>query len=349
MATVAAPKRNQKLSLVHEFQTNPKNFEFYRVIDFFERVSNVQQSTNNPSLGQSNDPEREVLSIKSNLTLAVPNSEVEYIDFDRTKPTVYVNFLNLAGRQGPLPTPYVENLIDKARHHDTGFRDFLDIFNHRLASLWYYFRKKYAIGLDQISPKNFSLSHCLQSLAGIPSQEIIGKAPLEIEHIRPSVRLLWPKTRSKLGLKKLLESILNTKVSIEEYQGGWLQAPSSELSYIGHQKGQFQQVGHNMILGSRQWKQSLSFTINIGPISWSNFCQFWPLITGVNNHALNILEMVQFYVGMCNSFKIITHVKNQNVEFLRLDRQYPLGRNSWLKCSTNDTNLTPYHYKKELF
>lgn len=346
---MASTKRHQKLSLVDDLQANPKNFELYRVIDFLERLSDVHQGIKKPSLGQSNDPEREVISIKSNLTLAVPTSEVEQIDFDNTKPTIYVNFLNLAGRQGPLPTPYIENLIDKARHHDTGFRDFLDIFNHRLASLWYYFRKKYMIGLDQISPENFSLSKCLESFAGIPSKNIIGTAPLDITHIRPAVRLLWNKTRSKVGLKSLLESILGTKVFIDEYQGNWLQAPPSELSYIGHYKGQFQQLGHNMILGSRQWKQAYSITVHIGPISWKKFCQFWPLVTGINNHALNMLEIIQFYVGLYKSFKVITYVENKDVKFMQLDRQHPLGRNSWLRCSLNDTKLTPYHYKKELF
>jgi len=53
-----------------------------------------------------------------------------------TTTEVHVNFMGIAGIQGPLPLPYTEILMSRMRQKDMAFRDFLDIFNHRLVSVF---------------------------------------------------------------------------------------------------------------------------------------------------------------------------------------------------------------------
>jgi type VI secretion system protein ImpH len=45
--------------------------------------------------------------------------------------------MGLIGPVGVLPTPYTEFVAERQRSHDTALADFLDIFHHRIASLFY--------------------------------------------------------------------------------------------------------------------------------------------------------------------------------------------------------------------
>ena len=79
-------------------------------------------------------------------SLAFPAAEIQRLELpedDAGQPRMDVNFLGLTGPQGVLPIYYTQLIAERARLRDTAIRDFLDIFNHRMISLFYRAWEKY--------------------------------------------------------------------------------------------------------------------------------------------------------------------------------------------------------------
>jgi len=141
------------------------------------------------SPGEGADPSKEIVHFKSAVRLDFPTSDVAELRFpardflklnrpngdhgasemvadfkhQETPAEMTVNFLGLAGGLGALDIPTTESVLRQQSRNDQPFRDFLDIFNHRLVSLLYRIRKHHRVGLgvdarrgSDVSPSVFA-------------------------------------------------------------------------------------------------------------------------------------------------------------------------------------------------
>src|SRR5947199_9804372 len=93
-----------------------------------------------------------------------------------------VNFMGLSSPTGVLPTPYTELIIERAQKKDNGFRDFLDIFNHRLISLFYRAWEKYRFFVRYERHEADSLTPLLMSFEGIVTRGHAGRQEIVDMH-----------------------------------------------------------------------------------------------------------------------------------------------------------------------
>ncbi|WP_032112997.1 type VI secretion system baseplate subunit TssG [Candidatus Paracaedibacter symbiosus] len=321
MATVA---RRSDYSLESDLYQETYEFEFSQAIRILEGLNQ-----NSISFGEGDDPLKEALQVKSRLTLAVSSSDIYSVTAPLGgdhRPILTVNFLGLAGIQGPLPTPYTDLVIDRVRHKDTSSRDFLDIFNHRLASFWHRVRKKVVLGMEQIPPESTVAGKTFLDLLGLNSHYLRHKLRVPDRSLLTFAPLFWQRTKSTAGLQQLLKSYFQTEIHIQELQGHWRQGALEDLSLMGTQKGQYNVLGKSVILGKRSWDQAAGIRIFLKQLSWKKYLTHLP---GQHGHAA-LASLTKFYGGIDHKFTFYAAIKREEIPPTLLGKVARLGQITWL-------------------
>ena len=233
---MAAPARRTsatvKKTLPEQILETPEAFDLDQLIYIVESIR-----TNANPLGEASNPTREAVRVRSKLTMHQEGTEVDHINVKNTPsglPEVYINTLSIGGVNGPLPTPYTEILLDQVREKDYSGLHFLDIFHHRLASMWHRLRKRTYPHLFKRPPLNTPLGKLQENLSGFKQQGDVAHT-LFFDHF-------WRRSRSLSCLLQMIEKFFNVKATAQPFEGTWRTVDASEGSRLGN-KGQFQLLG----------------------------------------------------------------------------------------------------------
>jgi type VI secretion system protein ImpH len=291
--------------------------------------------------GEGVDPKREVVRFRHAVRLDFPPGDVEEVrPAAKGEPAeMVVNVLGLAGALGPLPPPVTELIVERAFRKDTAFRDFLDIFNHRLVSLLYRARKKYRPALDTKSPDRGRIASVLYAFLGLGTPNLQGRTALRDRALLPYAGLVVDRYRSTVGLIRLIEDYFGVPADVVPFAGRWDTIESNDLTRIGT-TGENQLLGMGAVLGPRVWSDDAGFEIQLGTLNFDQFLSFLP--NGRAYHAL--VDLVRFYVRDDLAFAFRLTLAAAEVPALRLGAAEGafLGWTSWLKrrpSAANDSQV----------
>lgn len=319
-------------------QSQPYSFNFFQAVKILEVLSPKSESP-----GTTSDPEREPVRFRSSAGLEFPPSDI--CEIRKTSgparnlaPEMTVAFLGLAGALGPLPLPDTERLIELIRRKDFAFRDFLDVFHHRLLSLFYRVRKTHHPALTQESPQNTPLARYLYSFFGLGPHTLRRSKRIPDERLLYYAGLLSQQPRSAVGLERILadhfplpvdshhrEEHRPLPIEIRQFSGEWYRLEPDQWTRIGL-NGQNQQVGNGVVLGTRVWNQSARFEVRLGPMPISQFLDFLPSGTAFRP----LCEITRFYAGQEFDFTFRLVLQRGDVPPLQLG-QARLGWTSWIR------------------
>jgi type VI secretion system protein ImpH len=274
--------------------------------DFFQAVK-LLELAHPPefSVGRNVLPGREAVRFKSSVRLDFPADDIASFEPPTRSgepPVMTVNFLGLAGEHGPLPKPVTELILSRANNKDTAFRDFLDIFNHRLVSLLYQIRKIHRFGLDARPPGEDRIARYVYAVLGLGTPALRDQM-----HDRPLLHyagLLGQQPRSMAGLERLLTDYFRAgggrhrdgaeqfAVEGEQFKGRWLRLEEGQRTRLGG-RGQNNQLGVDTVLGKHVWDQQGAFELRLGPLTLKQLTDFLPVGWGF----APLCELVRFYVG----------------------------------------------------
>jgi type VI secretion system protein ImpH len=333
--------------------------------DFFQAVRLLQRlAPGRPPVGYGGPPAEEAVRFAAHLSLAFPASAIQ--DLARASgsrpPLLTVTFLGLTGPSGVLPRHYTELLLRVQREVRGPERhalcDWLDLFNHRLVSLFFRAWEKYRFwttyerqeggGAD---PDAFT--GCLFSLIGLGTPRLRGRlrvAHLEADEGRERLLaavedlallhyggLLAQRRRNAAGLGALLHDYFGLPVEVRQFQGQWLYVEPPDRSRLGG-VGSNNELGVNVVAGERVWDVQSKIRIRVGPLSYAQFLEYVPDQSAVSQRKAIFLffHLVRLYVGPELDFDVQLILRAEEVPECQLSEEDGigprLGWNTWL-CS----------------
>jgi len=253
-------------------------------------------------VGHHEHAANEAVRFRALVSLAFPPSEIADIQLpsaDRPHASMTVAFMGLAGPLGVLPTRYTALLADPSTRAQTAAaRDFLDIFNHRLVSLFYRAWERYrpAVAFEVRQADAFSRYLC--SLIGIDSW-CSGTAHRADMPVLFYAGLLSQHPRSASALEGILRDHFDVPVEVVQFEGEWVHPNAETLTSIGP-GGQHNRLGVDAALWERVWDPQARFRVRLGPLSWDRFREFLPAGAAYSE----LVRLTRFVVGEEFSFDI---------------------------------------------
>lgn len=285
-------------------------FTFFQAVRLLERLYPERTP-----VGEDVDPEQEVAHFHSQIKLRFAAGDIDSMEVspEADEPVrVGINFMGLAGANGPLPANLTELMVDRVFRRDTAMRDFLDIFNHRLVSLFYRARKKYRPALDHRPPDQGRVANVLLSLMGLGTEGLRDRQSFSDRSMLPYTGLLLG-SRSMVGLQRMLTSYFKCPMRIEPFQGAWYRLDAEQWTHIGL-GGQNQVLGESAILGQQVWDEQAGFEVQCGPLTLKQLLDLVPTGRGYRT----LCDQVKFYVGDELDFSFRLILSHDEIPELRL-------------------------------
>lgn len=317
--------------LDQELFEEPYRFEFFQAVRLLERINPELQP-----VGREGDSTREVVRFRTRQTFSFPASEIHEISrvsadtraANGEGTELMVSFMGLTGPLGVLPQQYTELLMERARYKDTTLWNFLDIFNHRMISLFYRAWEKYRFPIAYERNRADHFTEYLFDIIGLGTRGLRQRLHLPDQGLLLYSGLIAQRPHSASALQAIIGDYFGVRVEVDQFNGQWIRLEEADLSRLGAFNGS---LGVNTVAGTRVWDTQSKFRIQVGPIRLDQFKAFLP--TGSAYKPLT--SLARFLVGLEFDFDVQLILKAQDVPASRLgdDRDVGplLGWTSWLK------------------
>lgn len=312
--------------LLSLLRREPTAFDFFQAVRILERFY-----ADRSDVGRFVDPTREVVRFAVNPSISFPPAELAELDVPEDGPArMSVNFFGLTGPQGVLPHQYTLLLSERLRARDSAPAAFLDMFHHRMISLFYRAWQKNRVTVCYEKGRDDRLSEHLLDLIGegLDAQRA-GITPMQ-RRLLFYVGLLAPQARGAMALQQLLEDVFDVPVEVEQFIGGWYPLPERDQCMLGEEQGLSTQLGLGSVAGDEVWDQQTRVRIRVGPLSTAQYADFLP--TGSAHELLRWL--VRFFSRDAFDFELQLVLTREEVPGFVLGEDatpQPLGWATWIR------------------
>ena len=195
---MAGKDRAQTGTLEEALQETPYRFDFFQAVRLLEN-----QRPDRPRVGKSQHSHEDPARFGQEPTLAFPASTLNpFRSLRQASPArMVVNFMGLFGPHGPLPMHLTEYARERLLHDkDASFSRFLDIFHHRMISLFYraWAANQQAVSYDR--PEEDRYGNYVGSFVGVGTESYVNVTQYQIRlncimlvgfRVRPATLTGW--------------------------------------------------------------------------------------------------------------------------------------------------------------
>lgn len=323
--------------LIRRLLDTPYIFDFFQAL---RRLENTRPDL--PRIGHSQRLADDPVRFGQEASLAFPPSALSrFKQRDALPPRLFVTFFGLLGANGPLPHHLTEYARERERHFDDPtFSRFLDLFHHRLISLFYRawascnkaVQFERAMGdipghaaEERVGDEFF---HYLGSLLGIGMSPMLGRDSLsDIAKVHYAGRLV-PQNRNAEGLRWIVADYFGVPCELDQFVGQWMNLPADCRCMLGKSR-ENGLLGSTVIVGARMWEAQQKFRLSLGPLTLKEYERLLP-----GGSALTRLkDWVLLYCGRELSWDLKLILKQDEVPQIRLGSAGRLGWSTWLRSA----------------
>ena len=323
---------DQLQSPLQRLQAEPQRFGFFQAVRLLYRSKNFGSRSAATEAGP--------LRFSAPPSLSFPASEIHDLlapTAEEDTPTMQVNFFGLTGPSGVLPRAYTEWLIERRQRNDAVMRDFFDIFNTRLLSLFWRAWAKYRadIGLE-FGHGNGILRYVFHLVGmGTPSlnpttQKRARGAALETlptQALGYYSGLISQRPHGMGSVSQVLGDFIGARVEVDGCFGTWQAIPQADRARLGQASSA---LGTACALGHRYWDRQTTLRLRVGPLSAKAYDELLP----IGPKLARATELARFMSGIAVDLHFKLRLADSQWQPLSLGatekRQARLGWNTWL-------------------
>ncbi|MBV8652883.1 MAG: type VI secretion system baseplate subunit TssG [Alphaproteobacteria bacterium] len=328
------------LAFYEALRARPYAFDFFQALRRIDALNRER-----PRIGESarlaDDPVR--LGQTPSLIFA-PSTMASFEPAeDGRPPRLQSYFFGIFGPSGALPLHLTEYARDRIRNSgDRTFARFVDIFHHRMLSLFYraWAASQPAVNFDRKRADRFSAYVGTLFGLGLPSLRDRDAMP-DLAKLHFSGHLTH-QTRNAEGLRAIIADYFKLPVEIEQFIGDWVSLPRQSLCLLGRTPDTGT-LGSTASIGERIHVYHHKFRILFGPIGFDDYVRLLPGGTSLKR----LVPIVRNYVGDEFSWDVNLILLKEEVPALRLGEAGLLGWTTWLgtrrsERDADDLLLDPY-------
>jgi len=277
-------------------------------------------------VGYQGPPGQECIRFKPRLDLSFAPSDVAEIR--RVSPPegpprfeVETTFLGLYGTVSPLPSFYTEQLLDVS--DSVLIRGLLDLFHHRLLSLFYRVWEKYSFGVPDSEKGHDLIARRFLCLIGfdyeMPAPEGMFLKP---RALLSQAGLAAQQPRSAVSLERILQnSFPDLSIEVEQCVARWVEVPREQRNRLSSENCY---LGKDCTLGTSVMTRLNTFRIHVGPVASLKYFQ---LLLPTEALMLRLREVVDLFNVDNLDYEVRVRVKPEAIPGLRLSE--PAARLGW--------------------
>jgi type VI secretion system protein ImpH len=312
--------------LKHRLEDEARRFEFLQAVRLLHRVAPEREA-----LGGDADPRNEVARLRADVSLTFPRSDIVKIEAPESgegPPEVTIAFLGAATPTsiGSLPMPYVEQVLEQERSGgEPVLRDFLDAFNHRMASLYYRAFEKHHAAVSLETGNHDFFERALRGVLGIGTPGLRERLALRDEALFSRAGLLAMAPTPVVAMESLVESYFEVPARVQQFLPTWYGLDVEECTRLG---ARHSTLGSDFALGASVRLSEFRFRVRVGPLTLEEYERFLPDAPGFQA----LFDLLRLCVTGELTFEVQLVLKKEEVPALLLSQTSTgrLGRTTWL-------------------
>ncbi len=319
---MASPYRGQTPDIKKLLLEDGPHFSFIQAL----RILRLIACKENGADGDESELNRRI-SIRPELSLSFPESDISSIKQTAEDPphfNIEATFLELYGPSSPLPTFYTENLLAELSEDKSITRDFLDIINAPLYTVYFKIWNKYRLFyriVEQLDHDTLQRLYCLLGLENDTLQKQVDDSYSLLRYIGLTTQF----PRSAEGLRTMISDNLDEpSIRIIQCISRIAVIPEDQRFILGVSGNT---LGENSYLGEEIEDRMGKFRIQASPADSESFHRFLP-----DRQAFGkINDLVHFYLDQPLLWDMELIIDSENIQPARLggDRWSQLGWNTW--------------------